>query len=275
MDTPRRMDWSWYRDRIFSFCPRSYMLHYEGGRGGFDLYAERERRLVYRLKKLSDVPRWLDELATEAVRGCVPWRGRQFRHELFRQFANGRSRALAGDWVDDPAFLNLSELYYQECDPEALFAGAQEELRRRAKLLENSPLKDLFADLNELTLVKTEYPLMIEMNAVRVWTAPVQIWHSGNTLFFLNWMKSAEGMSCAGALQCVWAMRHLKIPPDRIYFAAYGLTDGAYREYPARELDISPALAWIEQRALEFSNSDYPPRTENCPHCRFREYCRG
>lgn len=259
---------------MFSFCPRSCRLHYEGGRGGFDAYAEQERRLLYRLKKLSDVPRWLDEIMSEAIRSCVPWREKEFRRELFRRFDAGRRQALCGWWAEDPAFLNLAELYYGEEDPEKLFQRAHEELRRRCTLAENSPLKELFRELTELTRVKTEFPLAVEINMVEAWTAPLQVWRGGDALFFLN-RFNPEAEACAGALQCVWAMRHLNTPPERIYFAAYDFNDGSYREYPARELEISPVLERIEARALEFHASDDPERPENCARCRFREYCRG
>ncbi len=266
------MAWSWYRDRMFAFCPRSYRLHYEGGRGGFDAYAEQQRRLVYRLKKLSDVPRWLDEIMSEAIRACVPWSEKEFRQDLLRRFSVGRRQALCGWWNEDPVFLNLSELYYGDEDPEHLFEQAQDELRRRCRLAEDSPLKELFSGLNPLSFVRVKYPLAVEVNLVEAWTAPLQIWRDGETLFFLN-RFNPEAELYAGALQCVWAMRQLNTPPERIYFAAYDFNDGAYREYPAKELEISSALQRIEDRAREFLTSDCAANTENCRRCRFRECC--
>ncbi len=255
-------------------CPRAYELYYYGGRGGHDLYAERDRKLIYRLKKLSKLAWWLDELFGGAIRSCIPWEAKAFRAELFRQFKIGRRQVLSGDWQSDPGFLNLEEVYYGEGDPGELFEQAWQEVLRRCELLEQGALGEHLKSMTELETVKFRQPLAVGVGLVEAWMSPVQIWRRGNLLHFLNRMNAdAEGYT--GALQCVWAMRALKTPPERVYFISYDFGDGIYREYPAKELEISLSLQYIEKRAMELYSPDYPRRKDYCPQCRFREYCQG
>ncbi len=268
------MIWSWYRDCLFQFCPRAYELHYFGGRGGFDPYASAQTRLIYRLKKLNSVEWWLDEIFTESIRAAVPFRLSEFKRHLFKLFRTGRAQVLTGSWLDDPGCVNLTELYYQEAEPEKLFDDSATELEKRIKVLERS---DLFPQLKELTAVNTvkvKYPLEIILGPLECWISPVQIWRRNNELYFLNRLNR-EAEKFTGVLQCCWAMREQKVDPVRISFIGYDFETGEYREYPARELEISTVLDEIEKRAIALDAPSEKHNPGNCPRCRFREYCNN
>ncbi|MDD5663810.1 MAG: hypothetical protein PHT71_06070 [Victivallaceae bacterium] len=266
------LSWSWSRDRLFSFCPRAYWLYYHGAGGGWSALAEPELQQIYRLKKMIPGNWWLDQLFSEALRSTLPFSGKGFAAAVSKLFDRGCGQIRRRDWLQDPGTLNIAEIYYSEIEPELFLKNSRRELRRRLEVLESSPLPQILTQIGEIDRCLLQYPCEIAVGAVTAWCNPVIAWHDQGQLLFLNQLNP-DSERFSATLQCVLAMQKFQIPPSRVGFVGYNYETGEFREFSAKALEISITLADIEKRAFSLNPVAFMPNHENCPSCRFRQYC--
>lgn len=268
------LSWSWTRDRLFRFCPRAYFLYYHDAGDGREEFADEQKRLLYRLKKLTPGSLWLDTIFTTAFRSELPFSEKIFAKTVKQLFSIGRTQILHHDWERDPGCLNIEEIYYGEITAKEFLKNAGKELKRRIDVLNASPLPEILAQVQELDRCLLEYPIKVEVDAITTWTNPVMAWRERNQLIFMNQLNLASEPFTA-TLQCVLAMQKFQLAPSQIYFIGYNYKTGDFRDFPAKELEISLTLDKIKKLAFELDPIVYNENQQHCPTCRFRQYCHA
>lgn len=124
------LSWSKTRHERFKECRRAYYLYYYLSWGGWDLTAERWRRQLYILKKLSNRFTWAGSVVHAAIRGTLMavHHGRQLEparlidrvHRVMRaDFAFSRERKYWGDRIRKEFSGLVEHEYAEELDPAA------------------------------------------------------------------------------------------------------------------------------------------------------------
>lgn len=268
------LSWSWSRDRLFRFCPRAYLLYYTEAGSGREAFADEQKQLLYRLKKLTAGSLWLNNIFSEALRSELPYSEKTFAKTVNKLFRLGRAQILHRNWEHDPGNLNIAEVYYGEITAKDFLKNSERELKRRIDVLNASPLPEILTQVQELDRCLLEYPAQVSIGAVNAWTNPVLAWRERNQLIFMN-QRNPDSERFTATLQCVLAMQQFQLAPSQVYFIGYDYKTGEFRDFPAKELEISLTLNEIEKRAFELNPIVYNAEPDHCPTCRFRQYCLG
>lgn len=122
------LSWSKTRHERFSECRRAYYLHYYLSWGGWDMTAERWRRQLYILKKLSNRFTWAGSVVHAAIRGTLMavHHGRRLEaarliervhHVMRADFGFSRERRYWGDRIRKEFSGLVEHEYGEELDP--------------------------------------------------------------------------------------------------------------------------------------------------------------
>lgn len=287
--------WSLARQCLFDSCQRAYFLCHFMSQGGWDQYSHPLVRQCYIEKRLLTVREWSEDVLNGSLRVAldrtlrVPDGPREsevqrlFMFEVARRISEGAVQLRNREWERDTKCLNLFELYYSGCAPDAFESGATA-LRKAARDFAFSD-----AMLRLVAVERNAWRRLNDFESFRIrnmeiWTRPPLAWvESGNAHFLelrLSLPDAASAAIDAGLLDLL-AFYRLKTPSNSS-IASFTTPDGSSIEAAPDAMAVrclasagAQAMAakmhpdgrmWID----DFSKA---PDEAKCVSCRFKGIC--
>ncbi|QDU67072.1 PD-(D/E)XK nuclease family protein [Engelhardtia mirabilis] len=304
------LSWSVSRSGTFATCRRSYYHNYYLSWLGWSWDAPPQRKLAYKLKKLTRLPMWAGDCLHEAL---AAW---------FEEKAGGRERDAA--WVEAHALKALRDGYKQSRDEAAAWEKRPAKNIRLAEHYYGEPSVDesndnakeygtryveriregtrAFFEAPELERVRAASPEdylaceelgTIELNGTKVFAIPDFAFREGDDVWIYDWKTGSprEQDLFQLAMYCLYAEQKWGVDPSAVRCVDAYLPSGQYVEKTFTIADLDATLARATEsmaamRAVHFDAdagmgdpADFPqipadsPEARECRTCHFRELC--
>ena len=299
------MSWSKTRHERFSECRRAYYLYYYLSWGGWDMTAERWRRQLYILKKLSNRFTWAGSVVHAAIRGTLMavHHGRRLEaprlidrvHNVMRaDFAFSRERRYWGDRIRKEFSGLVEHEYGEELDPvvwkknwdnveQAIGWFFKSDWVERARELP----KERWLEVDVIDFDKS----IFRLDGIKVFAVPdfAFVDHDGSTVI-VDWKtgRARDGYDEQILGYAMYMADRYRLPLDRMRASLVYLNDGVentVRIDPERVEAFKAHFAKSVSSMREFlldpsSNTPLPensfPMTDDlatCARCVFRRPC--
>lgn len=305
------LSWSVSRSGTFATCRRAYYHNYYLSWLGWSWNAPDERKLAYRLKKLTRLPMWAGDCLHVALAAWfeeraggrerdVDWLTAHALDALRSGYRESRDRA--ADWERRPArHTRLAEHYYgesvvDESNDNAKEYGTRyvERLRAGARTFFEAPaLARVRAAAPEHYLACEELGT-IEIDDLKVFAIPDFAFRDGDDLWIYDWKTGSprEQDVFQLALYCLYAEQKWGADPTAVRCVDAYLPRGEFTEqtFDRAQLDATLERArasMAAMRAVHFDADqglgdpdDFPkipldsPAARECRTCNFRELCQ-
>ncbi len=284
-------------------CPLEYWFFYHLSCGGADPGADKNTRLLHRLKNLtfarnypaviknSTVRKFFyhanipEEPATATGNGFIPEEEylemrygkmvsgvKKFARIFQSEYFFCKRDILNGDAWEDHGKILFYELYYRKEPPISFFAGLEEKLKSELNNLIALEIPQLLNSVPFHDRIIMNHPLEVEHLGKILRAAPAAAWREAEKTiyFFPSGMPSDE----TAVVCCLYAVYILRQRPDRVEFAAP--QDGRIIRRRMTDIDISNSVSKINRdidRMLE-TVKFFRKKPENCEkECIFKEFC--
>lgn len=297
-DFKNQFSWSFSRHKTFQECPRLYYYTYYGYWNGWDRDAPEKARLLYRLKKMQNIPMWLGDLTHRMIERILnDMRNRELNQleryqQQVRKWMNQEwTQSVEGKWRWKPKWnLNLFEHYY------GIEISKEERLQARDKVFNclktfmESPTMDQLYHLPPEGWRSVEELESCQVGGEKVYIKIDCATQEEGNLVIYDWKtgKPTEDTLAQMYGYALYAHQVLHVPLDQQRLRAFYL-DGNHLEeeiptpenlVETKERILQSMESMIEK--LESGSKDNVAQEENfpmtdqkgrCKRCFFREAC--
>ena len=304
------LSWSVSRSGTYATCPRAYYHNYYLSWLGWSWDAPAERKLAYKLKKLTRLPMWAGDCLHEALAAWFEEKvaGRErdaawVEGHALKALRDGykQSRDEAAAWERRPArHTRMAEHYYGESKVDETNDNAKEYGTRYVERIVEGTRA--FFEAPELARVREASPAdflaceelgTIELNETKVYAIPDFAFREGDDVWIYDWKTGSprEQDLFQLALYCLYAEQKWGVDPTAVRCVDAYLPTGQYVEKRFSREDLDATLARVTEsmaamRAVHFNAdegmgdaSDFPQipldssDARECRTCNFRELC--
>ncbi len=288
--------WSLLREHYFHSCRRAYIFYYHLARGGNNAYASTATCLIYRLKYLCRVERWLQRLFFQAIRqtftsASTPTIHSDLAdfliHNCLKNFHRDCQMLKAKCWRNDPKLPNLTEIYYREqIISHQTFLDWQQILQHYLEQFIANPLFSELSAMNSLCWRHFDTPTAVSLGELKLWLNPLLIWrkHDYAHILLPDNRYSAENTLLKIAAASLKLSQMSGLPPEQQQIYLLFPENGDIVLQRPNLHQLTKSWSKIIQNSAEMRNFEYntakinqlPPGTETyCPQCNFREICQS
>ena len=263
---------------MFFRCQREYFLHYYGSAGGHELHADRDARLLHRLRNMVDMPEYINHLLLTVLYELFISGGDTpefFRAQVEALLQRELSDMLLGRGEFDHKILLLRELTLPGANHIQLKSELCAAVRRNAELWQQNALQIILSVPVEQRLF-FPMPLPVDFGEIKCFCAPAAIWLQEG---FLNIVEISPASDERTALHCLYAMNQYGLSPEKV--RSWVIADGVLQATPLPE-SFSGALRNIRNdldqmmfpgRSGIYCEKDFYADRNHCEQCRFHIFC--
>lgn len=304
------LSWSVSRSGTFAGCRRAYYHNYYLSWQGWSWNAPPERKLAYKLKKLTRLPMWAGDCLHEALAAWFEERsgGRSqdaawVEAQALKALRGGykQSRDEADAWEKRPArHTRLAEHYYGEDRVDESNDNAKEYGTRYVERIREGTR--VFFEAPELARVREADPAdylaceelgTIEIDDLKVFAIPDFAFKAGGEVWIYDWKTGSprEQDLFQLAMYCLYAEQKWGVEPTAVQCVDAYLPTAQFvqRTFSGEELEATLGRArasMAAMRAVHFNAdesagdaADFPqipadaPEARECRTCNYRELC--
>ena len=236
------LSWSVSRMRMLQECPRKYFYNYYAYHNGWLRDADRESKLIYRLKKLQSIDSLFGQFFHENVKDTVRCGKTEifvpdrFRRKLNRTIKTAylESKNSMDDWVTHPGwYCMISEVYYEGDIPQ----GKKNSIIDRVNVTSGNVSNcKSFRELTEeeVEIFELDELKSFEINGLTAYVKIDALYRLANKVIIVDWKTGRES---------------LKDVDQLILYTWY-----AHKILGLKLTDIEARLEYISQNKLEVYN---------------------